>query len=186
MQDCPFDARRYLNPAWQGWPVHVVTDDLSLGGRSAALVDGPYGRCVYTAGSDVVDHQVVSMELASGASAVLVMHGHAAEEARTMRYDGTRATLRARFGWDSAIEVIDHATGEVEQVPVVAAADGHGGGDGGVMRSFLDAVAGGTPPMTSAEESLESHVLAFAAEEARRSGTVIDVERFRLRRRSRD
>ena len=90
---CPFDARQYLNPQWQGWPIHVLTDDPSPAGRQTALAEGPYGRCVYTAGSDVVDHQVVSMELSSGASAVLVMHGHSGEEERTMRYDGTRATL---------------------------------------------------------------------------------------------
>ena len=181
VRDCPFDARRYLNPAWTSWPVHVLTDDLSPQGRVDALNHGPYGRCVYHAGSDVVDHQVVAMELASGASVVLVMHGHAAEESRTMRYDGTRATLRARFGRNSSIEVTDHATGAVEQVPIDAAAGGHGGGDDGVVASFLDAVERGVEPMTTAEQSLESHVLAFAAEAARQSGTVVDLDGFRSR-----
>ena len=56
IEDCPFDARRiYLKEAWQGWPVHVITDDLSQEGRLRALAEGRYGRCVYTAGSDVVD-----------------------------------------------------------------------------------------------------------------------------------
>ena len=59
------------------------------------------------------------------------------------------------------------------------AAGGHGGGDNGVMGSFLDALAAGTEPLTTAEESLESHVLAFAAEEARLSGSVVDLDRFR-------
>ena len=36
------------------------------------------------------------MELESGASVTLVMHGHSNEEHRSMRYDGTKATLRAR------------------------------------------------------------------------------------------
>lgn len=179
VERCPFDARQYLNPQWQDWPIHVVTDDTSRSGRLTALAEGPYGRCVYTAGSNVVDHQVVSMELASGASAVLVMHGHSGQEERTMRYDGTRATLRARFGAGSAIEVIEHGTGMVEQIPIGTAAGGHGGGDQGVMGSFLDAIASGTEPLTTAKESLESHVLAFAAEEARRTGSVVDVDRFR-------
>ncbi|MEM7273404.1 MAG: Gfo/Idh/MocA family oxidoreductase [Actinomycetota bacterium] len=174
--NCPFDARRYLNPAWQGWPVHVITDDLSEAGRLAALRNGPYGRCVYTAGSDVVDHQIVAMETESGTSVSLVMHGHAGEEARTMRYDGSLATLRARFGARSEIEVIDHRTGAVESVPIEAAVvGGHGGGDTGVMGAFLDAVRAGRSPLTAATESLESHVLAFTAEEARRTGRVIDV-----------
>jgi predicted dehydrogenase len=177
--DCPYDARRYLNPEWTGWPVHVLTDDLSREGRLAALHTGKWGRCVYSAGSDVVDQQVVTMELESGASVVLVMHGHSAEESRTMRYDGTRATLRARFGRGSAIEVTTHATGVTETVPIREPGGGHGGGDSGVVRAFLEAVRTNGSPPTGATESLESHVLAYAAEEARVSGKTIDVAAYR-------
>jgi hypothetical protein len=177
--ECPFDARRYLDPAWSGWPVHVITDDLSAAGRRKALRQGPWGRCVYTAGSDVVDHQVVTMELESGASVVLVMHGHSGDESRTMRYDGSRATLRGRFGRDSSIELVDHATGRTEAVPVAESIGSHGGGDGGVIREFLTAVGASRRPLTAASASVESHVLAFGAEEARLSGQVLDMERFR-------
>lgn len=179
VERCPFDARQYLNKGWQEWPIHVLTDDTSQAGRMTALRTGPYGRCVYTAGSDVVDHQVVSMELESGASAVLVMHGHSGEEERTMRYDGSAATLRGRFGRNSAIEIIEHGSGKVEQVPIGGAVGGHGGGDQGVMGSFLDALATGQQPLTTADESLESHVLAFAAEHARLTGTVVEIDRLR-------
>lgn len=177
--DCPFDARRYLDPAWTGWPVHVITDDLTPAGRRLALNEGPWGRCVYTAGSDVVDHQVVTMELESGASVVLVMHGHSGEESRTMRYDGSRATLRGRFGRDSSIEVVDHATGHVEIIPIGDEAGGHGGGDVGVIREFLTAIETTSRPLTTAAASLESHFLAFGAEQARLTGLVIDMRRFR-------
>ena len=181
VHDCPFDARRYLDQGWpaDGWPLHVLTDDRSDHGRLAALRTGPYGRCVYTAGSDVVDHQVVAMETAAGVSVSLAMHGHSGEEGRTMRYDGSRATVRARFGRHQEIEVTDHRTGAVEPVPIEAAAGGHGGGDVGIVSSFLRAVATGTTPLTSAADSVESHVLAFAAEEARVSGQVIDLARYR-------
>ncbi len=179
VERCPFDARRYLNPDWKGWPVHVLTDDLTREGRLEALRTGPWGRCVYTAGSDVVDHQVVSMQLESDTSVVLVMHGHSAEDCRTMRYDGSRATLRARFGRDSVIEVTDHAGGAPERIPIARATSGHGGGDHGAIGAFLEAQRTASAPPTSAADSLESHVLAFAAEEARRAGTVLDVTQFR-------
>ncbi|NND04570.1 MAG: Gfo/Idh/MocA family oxidoreductase [Acidimicrobiia bacterium] len=179
VEQCPYDARRYLNPTWTDWPVHVITDDLSQEGRLAALREGPWGRCVYTAGSDVVDHQVVTMQLESGASVVLVMHGHSAEESRTMRYDGTRATLRARFGRESTIEVTDHATGRTEKIAVDVAQGSHGGGDSGLLAAFLADVETGSAPLTSAAESVESHVLAFAAEEARLSGKTVDVAAYR-------
>ncbi|OUC05501.1 hypothetical protein RY27_26915, partial [Litorilinea aerophila] len=65
------------------WPFTVLSHDLSREGRLRALQTGPYGRCVYRCDNDVVDHQVVTMELESGASAVLVMHGHSHEEHRS-------------------------------------------------------------------------------------------------------
>ena len=181
-ESCPFDAQRiYLNPRWTGWPVHVITDDLSPEGRLRALREGPYGRCVYTAASDVVDHQVVAMELASGASAVLVMHGHSPREERTMRYEGTRATLRGRFSAQSAIEVVDHLDGRVERIAVHDGEGGHGGGDDGSIRHFLAAVRQGSTSASAATAALESHFLAFAAEEARAEGMVIDMAAFRSR-----
>jgi len=174
--DCPYDARRvYLDPSIKGWPVHVITDDLSAEGRLEALRQGPYGLCAYRAESNVVDHQVVTMQLDSGTSVAMIMHGHSHEESRTMRYDGTRATLRGVFGRQQSIIVIDHVSGEPEEIPIGTAASGHGGGDGGIMEAFLATVETGAPPATSAAESLEGHLLAFLAEEARLTGTVIDV-----------
>jgi predicted dehydrogenase len=176
VSDCPYDGRRvYLDMTLTGWPVHVITDDLSYEGRVEALRRGPYGLCAYRAGSDVVDHQVVMMEHESGAAVVLHMHGHSHEESRTMRYDGTRATLRGRFGRVQEIEVIDHATGRARQVPIAPTGGSHGGGDAGIIEGFVDSIELGLPPATSAAESLESHLLAFLAEESRLSGEVIEV-----------
>ena len=111
----------------------------------------------------------------SGASVALVMHGHSHEESRTMRYDGTRATLRGVFGRQQSIVVIDHVSGKPEEIPIDIPVGGHGGGDSGIMEAFLATVETGAPPATPASESLESHLLAFLAEEARQEGTVIDV-----------
>ncbi len=161
------------------WPFTVLSPDLSREGRLRALQTGPYGRCVYRCDNDVVDHQVVTMELESGASAVLVMHGHSHEEHRSMRYDGTRATLRARFGDPSEITIHHHASGRVEQVPLEEGGSGHGGGDHGVMANFVQVLRGQAEPLTSARASLESHLMAFAAETARRQNRIIEMDEFR-------
>ena len=52
-------------------------------------------------------------------------------------------------------------------------------GDAGVIAAFLESVRQGQAPLTSAAASLESHPLAFAAEEARVHGKIIDMERYR-------
>ena len=59
---------------------------------------------------------------------------------------------------------------------------GHGGGDFGIVRSFLNTLNGRPDDsVTTARESLESHLLAFAAEEARLKKTVINMDEFRAR-----
>jgi predicted dehydrogenase len=170
----------YVDEAPHHWPFTVISPDLSHAAMRQALETGPYGRCVYHCDNDVVDHQVVSMELAGGASVVLVMHGHSNEEHRSMRYDGTKGTLRARFGHTSEITIHNHG-GDSEQIPIPPADSGHGGGDRGVMIDFLRTLRGESQPLTTARASLESHLLAFAAEEARLEGTVIDMAAYRAR-----
>ncbi len=181
--DCPWYAPRlYLrDDDYVGWPISVISEDTSLAARRHALETGPYGRCVYYCDNDVVDHQTINMEFESGATGVLFMHGHSHEEGRTMRYDGTRATLRAKFGHSGAdaIEIHDHLTGRVERVDPTAGTSGHGGGDEGIMAAFVTALHDPGAAMTTARESLESHLLAFAAEEARVDGTIIDMGEYR-------
>ncbi len=96
-----------------------------------------------------------------------------------MRYDGTRATLRGRFGYGSEITIHDKITGKIEQVPIDTARSGHGGGDFGLMDGFVRSLRGEQAPLTTARASLESHLLAFAAEEARRQHSVVDMQEFR-------
>ncbi len=161
------------------WPFNVLTPDLSPAGRLAAIQTGPYGRCVYRADNDVVDHQSVLMELENGVSANLIMHGHSDREHRSMRYDGTRATLRARTLDGGEIEVNYHG-GKRERI-MVDAADGHGGGDEGIMADFVRVLRGELAPLTTARVSLESHLLAFAAEDARLAGNVVEMREYRER-----
>jgi predicted dehydrogenase len=161
------------------WPFMTITNDLSWEGRRRAIETGPYGLCVFRCDNEVVDQQTVMMELENGASVTLVMHGHSNEEHRSMRYDGTKATLRARFGKPDEIVIYDHGKREPEVVNIPAATSGHGGGDWGTMRSFLAVQRGEEAPLTDVRASLESHLLAFAAEEARLSGGMIDMAAFR-------
>ena len=59
-------------------------------------------------------------------------------------------------------------------------ASGHGGGDMALMRSFINAVRGEPDDtLTSARASLESHLLAFAAEESRLHHTTINMAEYR-------
>ncbi len=182
-ESCLFYAPRQYLTEDVGWPTETISVDLSHASRLRALQTGPYGRCVYRAENDVVDHQVVTMEHNDGATVTLIMQGHSDREERTMRIDGTRATLRARFQVSGVSEmtVHDHLTDAEERIAVDAGQhSGHGGGDAGLIRAFVEAVrSGGDTSPISARMSLESHLLAFAAERSRVTGEMIDMPTFR-------
>jgi predicted dehydrogenase len=168
------------------WPFKAISHDLSPEGRLKALREGPYGRCVYRCDNDVVDNQLVMMEFENGVSVTLAMHSHSHEDYRSMRYDGTHGTLRGRVGMlpGSRIEldVHDHFDDRVRSTATERIEDGIGhiqGGDHRLFPAFLRVLRGEEAPRTSAREALESHLMAFAAEESRLTGTVVDMDEFR-------
>jgi predicted dehydrogenase len=142
------------------------------------LRTGPYGRCVYRCDNNVVDHQVVLMDF-DGLAVSMTMQGCSHVEGRTVRIDGTRATLLANESRNE-IEIHEHLGAATETIRPERGAAGHGGGDEGIMRAFVAVFRGDeSQALTAAEESLESHFLAFAAEKSRLEGRVIDMEGYR-------
>jgi predicted dehydrogenase len=181
-QSCPYYApRRYLYDT-NGWPVTAISVDTSYEGRMRALETGPYGRCVYRCDNDVVDHMTINMLFEGDITVTFTMHAFSHENCRTMRYDGTRASLRGHGG-RGELTLHTFRTTEQRDIPIAAGVGGHGGGDGGLMDAFvraLDGEAGGL--RTSARDALESHLMAFAAEESRLAGgTLIDMDTYRAR-----
>ena len=183
-RSCPYSAVKiYLGRVRTGdlgWPVDVLTSDLTEAGVTRALRTGPYGRCVYACDNDVVDHQVVAMQFASGATATFTMTGFTRQRDRETRIFGTRGELH---GDGTTIEVHDFLTDRTETIRTddAVATDGHGGGDARLMARFVAAVASGdrTQILSGPAESLESHLMVFAAEQARRDGRVVDVDLVR-------
>jgi len=184
-ETCPFDACRvYLTvsklPITSEYPNFTRE---SLKETLETEPYKPYGRCVYHCDNSVVDNQTVNMEFEDGTTVVFTMHGHSHLEGRTMRYDGTRATLRGSFTNDGDnIEIHDHLTRTTEQVEIPDTdGTGHGGGDFGIVKNFVQAINGNIDAITDARTSLESHLMAFAAEESRQNNSVINMDEYRGR-----
>jgi predicted dehydrogenase len=179
---CAFYAPRFYLSLEPGWPVCDLSvdqrSDPSPEERMAALRTGPYGRCVYRCDNDVVDHQVAIMEFAGGITATFTMHGFSYVPGRSMRYDGTRGTLLARESPDD-LRVYYHLGDREEPIGIRRVAGGHGGGDTGLMQTFVRAVrTGDLDVLTSARTSLESHLMCFAAEKSRLEGGVVDMAEY--------
>lgn len=179
-QSCPYSAPRiYLgafDAGYLDWPTSVLTHDISRDGVLEALEHGPYGRCVYACDNDVVDHQVVSMEFAGGLTATFTMTAFTTMRGRNTRLFGSHGEITT----DSRVITIDDfVTGERRVIDTdvdadTGAAGGHGGGDGGLITAFAAALRTGDTShvLSGTQDSLQSHLMVFAAERARRQGTV--------------
>ncbi len=163
---------------YSGWPLTILTHHPNRESITEALQTGPYGRCVYHCDNDVVDHQVVMMEFEDHASVTLTMHGHSHYEHRSTRIEGSHGRLMAEFGnGGSWITVDEHRTDWHQEFDTSAElGSGHGGGDFRLVENFLASIRAGTfeESLQGAREALESHLLAFAAEESRLRGVFIE------------
>ncbi len=178
-EECQYYApNQYLGENTE-WPTASISNDLSIEARTRALKEGPYGRCVYHCDNDVVDHQVVNIEFANEVTAAFTMSAFTKDCTRTMKLMGTRGEIRGAME-KNEIEVIDFLTGEKEVISVEHTQDAHGGGDEGLMRNFVSLVRsnGTCTGLTSADISVQSHIMAFAAEKARVDKAVIDIKEF--------
>ncbi|WP_344494846.1 Gfo/Idh/MocA family oxidoreductase [Nonomuraea monospora] len=176
--DCPYAAQRIYLPFVGGgerWPLSVLSEDTSEEGVLRALREGPYGRCVYTCDNDVVDHQVVDLEFDGGATASFTMTAFSPKAPRKTRIFGTRGSID---GDGNLLTVTDFVTGATEVIDPQTPKDGHSGGDEGLVTAFLDAITGDNPSaiLSHPRESLHSHEIAWAAEEARLTGTVVTLK----------
>lgn len=180
---CPYSAPKiYLGRLAQGrtgWPVSILTFDVTVAGVTEALRTGPYGRCVYECDNDVVDHQVVNLLFERGKTAAFTMTAFTQAGDRRTRLFGTRGEI---YGNGEVIRLTDFLTDKTQEIKIDAPdpslLGGHGGGDYGLMAAFIAAVQNNDPSrlLSGPDETLESHLIVFAAEQARRERRVIDLE----------
>jgi len=159
---------------YRGWPINAISDDISDEGIMKALREGNYGRCVYASDNDQPSAQVTNIEFENQVVATLTMHGHSYREGRWIRIDGTKATLIGQFTMmGMPLTVYNHLTGKSKSHKIKLGRDEHEYEDYPMMRGFLGAVRGEVKPLTSARESLQSHLMSFAAERSEKEGVVI-------------
>lgn len=148
----------------------------------AALKTTDYGLCVYHANNDVVDHQVVNLEFAGGATVSFSMNAFN-EGGRYIRLFGTKGELYAHAK-DSEITVYTFAERKEEKVPIKSADEsivsGHGGGDTGIINEFYEYLGNHYSGFSAADihTSVKNHLIGFAAEKARRTDAVVSVDDF--------
>lgn len=175
-KECPYYAPKVYLTENTDWPTSVISNDISMEARTRALIEGPYGRCVFHCDNDVVDHQVVNIEFANEVTAAFTMCAFTNDCCRTIKLMGTEGEIRASDR-NNEIEVYSFIKGACETIRLDKSQYGHGGGDYGIMHDFVRLVAEDCAKKgrTAADISVQSHLMAFAAEKSRLEGRVVDI-----------
>ena len=201
--DCTYSAERLYVEKWkkdfdwvedkpyvndyarkQGWPFNVVDLSRPITEESIrkAYENNQYGRCVWACDNDVVDNQMVAMQFENGVRANLTMTAFTALPGRKMTFHCTQGEIEMDEENDYIrISRYGHGTRflSVRELLETAITDtfGHGGGDVMLVRDFYRALAGEGTLGTTLDRSIESHLMALAAEKSRRSGEVCAVHK---------
>ena len=186
-ETCPYNAVRFymgrLKAGNLGWPINILTTQHDEAGVMKALREGPYGRCVYRCDNDVVDHQVVNLQLEDGVTVNFSMCGFSKYNHRSIRIMGTHGEIVADTN-DHLIHVMPFV-GEESVIDVTTLTQdfsGHAGGDARMLEEFMDVLLGnsqGSASLSEISRSVESHLVALAAEASRiNGGAMVDMEAF--------
>lgn len=184
---CPYNAvKLYLKDEKNGWFRRSATEKVvpTNADVEQSLRTTNYGRCVFACDNDVVDHQVVNLEFAGN---IYVTFSMAAfnKGGREIFVMGTEGTLHGKMA-ENFFTHYSFRTRETTQISIADAVagemitSGHGGGDTGIMDAFFARLKGEYRgnSICTLRESCENHLIAFAAEEARENGTVVDFEEY--------
>lgn len=178
--DCRFNAYRCYIPALGGWPAGVVTSEATEEALCEALKTSPYGRCVYRCDNDVCDSQIAALQFDNGITATFCMSGFTNRMNRNIRILCEDGEIEGDDGYNE-IKVTRFSSNQVEGfyekvIHVPLPSSGHGGGDSGLVEDFFS-----KEPLcrTSIDRSIESHLMASAAEQSRLSGKNVNMRDYR-------
>ena len=190
-KDCPhkdtciYSAYRiYIEPSAKmseaalrhAWPQCRLTSDgvVTMEKLLHAVENGPFGRCVYHCDNDVVDYQVTAMQFESGVQATLTMTAFSRRMNRQIHLRGALGELIGDM--EERVLCFYPFGGEKEEIPLQPfdGIGGHGGGDAGLMHALAQGIC-----KTDIAESVQSHIMAFAAEYSRLHGGIpVDLKSF--------
>ncbi|WP_181307824.1 Gfo/Idh/MocA family protein [Rufibacter sp. XAAS-G3-1] len=144
-----------------------------------------YGRCVYRMENDQPDHYITSIMFDDSVTANFSMEAFTSYHDRRTRIMGSMGDM---VGDMTELVVTDFRTRKSTTfVPKAEDVEGyknsgHGGGDWLLVKDFVQAVAQQNAKVLTStiDESIESHIMGFMAEESRKKGKVMPIRMSRV------
>ena len=183
-EKCRFEAKKMYLPVLGQWPSDVVCVEQTEEALIRALETGPYGRCVYRCGNDVCDHMSMILEFEDGVTATFSLTAQTSACHRHIHIMCQDGEIEADDG-NRQIIVRKHVSSQADTfeeriINVRTNGSGHGGGDAGILEDFTRSIMDHhLDSISSISRSVESHLMAFAIEQARLNGTVVDLREFK-------
>ena len=185
-QTCPYNAvKLYLDDKKNDWFRDACTDVVSPTDEEVAhaLRTSQYGKCVYRCDNDVVDHQTVNMLFEEDVTVTFTMCAFN-KGGRYIHIMGTKGELHGAMNSENAplrLFLYEHGTSFLPVTGKDGIANGHGGGDRGIIESLYEYLTGQYQgrSVSDIRTSVNNHLLVFAAEQSRRTGAVVDLEEYR-------
>jgi predicted dehydrogenase len=190
-RDCPFSAKKnYIEQDMWGFYVwrniqHLGPSPTTEQKIESLKTDNPYGRCVWHSDNDVVDHQSVIIEFENGTTVSHNMVGGSSKPCRSIQIIGTKGEIKGDMEDGFFVVRYPDATWgneyTEERYEVNVNNDMHGGGDLRLVEDFVNVVSGNEPSIstTKLEDSINGHLIAFAADESMENKTIVDLQKTR-------
>lgn len=173
-RECPYSALEvyYRKRAWNY--VFDLPEDKEK--QSAYVLEQlkttNYGRCVYRMDNDQPDHYVTNILFDDNVTASFSMEAFTSYGGRRTRVMGSHGDI---VGDMNSFTITNFKSGKKEEWKETT--DGHGGGDWRLAENWVQAVAQRNPGLLTStiDQSIESHVMGFMAEESRKTKKVMDI-----------
>jgi len=183
-RECPYSAiKQYYEKRGSRLSVFDLPEDKTKHGDiiMEKLRTTNYGRCVYRMDNDQPDHYITNIRFEDNVTASFSMEAFTSYHGRRTRIFGSMGDM---VGDMNELIITDFRTGkETKLVPKAEDVEGyknsgHGGGDWLLARDFVQAVAHQDSKMLTStiDESIESHVMGFMAEESRKKNSVMNIK----------
>ncbi|MDR0695924.1 MAG: Gfo/Idh/MocA family oxidoreductase [Christensenellaceae bacterium] len=179
---CPYEARKiYYGFTKYTIPLLLVKIKLITGkGKPRykdlknALKSSPYGKCVYKCDNDVIENQIVAINLSGNVTGSLHMNAFSKKCYRELHVTGTLGEIS---GNDKDGKFKLNVFGGPTKVIKVQSGNftNHLGGDSMLVKDFVDFLNTGVKSkrLSTINVTLESHRMAFAAEESRKNNVSV-------------
>lgn len=187
----PFEIEKDYIPFYTWAGINKPLDEITLEEKREFLKQDVYGQCVYKTDMDIVDRQCVSVEFANGSIGTLNMIGASTVAGRHIHViceygeilgyveeNKIRVYVFDKDKLESKEELID-LNDLYDFSDVDNAVGGHYGGDYAIMADLVRFINGEETSVSTTviEDSVNSHLICYAAEKSRKEKAVIDLQR---------